>query len=61
VPELRESLGAGLEPVVEALRSRAPVFLRVNLGKTDVPGAMAALLAEGIGTRRKQIAPTYDR
>ena len=43
VPELSQSLGADLEPVAEALRSRAPVFLRVNLGKTDVAGAVAAL------------------
>ncbi len=56
VPELRESLGSDLEPVAEALRSRAPVFLRVNLGKTDVAGAVAALAAEGISTRPHGLA-----
>lgn len=58
VPELRESLGGDLEPVAEALRSRAPVFLRVNRGKTDVAGAVAALAAEGIGARPHPIAKT---
>ena len=48
VPDLRASLGADFEPVAAALRLRAPVFLRVNLGKTDVAGAVAALAAEGI-------------
>jgi 16S rRNA (cytosine967-C5)-methyltransferase len=58
VPELRESLGADFEAVAEALRSRAPVFLRVNLGKTDVAGAMAALATEGIATRPYPLART---
>jgi 16S rRNA (cytosine967-C5)-methyltransferase len=48
VPLLRESLGAELEPVAAALRQRAPVFLRVNLRKTDLAGAIAALAGEGI-------------
>jgi 16S rRNA (cytosine967-C5)-methyltransferase len=58
VPELRESLGADLEAIAEALRSRAPVFLRVNLGKTDVPGAVAALETEGIAVRPHPLATT---
>ena len=58
VPELRQSLGADLEPVAEALRSRAPVFLRVNFGKTDVARAVAALAAEGIGARPVPLATT---
>ncbi|HEY6919229.1 MAG TPA: RsmB/NOP family class I SAM-dependent RNA methyltransferase, partial [Tabrizicola sp.] len=58
VPELRATLGADLEPVAEALRSRAPVFLRVNLGKTDVEGAVKALAAEGIGARPHPLATT---
>ncbi|WP_374426397.1 RsmB/NOP family class I SAM-dependent RNA methyltransferase [Tabrizicola sp.] len=48
VPELRESLGADFAAVSEALRSRAPVFLRANRVKTDVAGAVAALAEEGI-------------
>jgi 16S rRNA (cytosine967-C5)-methyltransferase len=58
VPELRESLGADLEAIAEALRSRAPLFLRVNLGKTDVAGAVAALAAEGIAVRPHPLATT---
>jgi 16S rRNA (cytosine967-C5)-methyltransferase len=58
VPELRESLGPSFAAVAVAMRSRAPVFLRVNLGKTDVGGAIAALAAEGIGVRPHGLATT---
>lgn len=58
VPELRDSLGPDFAPVAEALRSRAPVFLRVNLGKTDVPGAVAALAGEGIAAEPHPLAAT---
>ncbi|WP_333814955.1 RsmB/NOP family class I SAM-dependent RNA methyltransferase [Tabrizicola sp.] len=58
LPELRDSLGDDFVPVAQALRSRAPVFLRVNLGKTDVPGAVAALAAEGIVARPHPLAAT---
>ncbi len=51
VPELRAGLGADFTAVAEALRSRAPVFLRANRVKTDVPGAVAALAEDGIGAR----------
>jgi 16S rRNA (cytosine967-C5)-methyltransferase len=47
-PVLQASLGADCGPVVRALRQRAPVFLRVNLARTDRTAAMAALAAEGI-------------
>lgn len=58
LPDLRASLGAEFAPVAEALRSRAPVFLRVNLGKTDLAGAVAALAAEGILARPHPMAAT---
>lgn len=58
LPELRDSLGPDFEQVAAALRVRAPVFLRVNLGKTDVPGAVAALAAEGIVARPHPLAGT---
>lgn len=58
VPELRDSLGPDFAPVAEALRSRAPVFLRVNLGKIDVPGAVAALAGEGIAAEPHPLAAT---
>lgn len=48
LPELCKGLGANTGAVAAALRSRAPVFLRVNLGKTDLAAAQAALGADGI-------------
>lgn len=58
VPDLRESLGADFEAVAQALQARAPVFLRVNLGKTDVPGAIAALAEAGVEARPHGLAAT---
>ncbi len=58
LPDLRDSLGPDLDAVAEALRSRAPVFLRVNLGKTDPRAAMGALAAEGITARPHPLATT---
>ncbi|WP_295079052.1 RsmB/NOP family class I SAM-dependent RNA methyltransferase [Tabrizicola sp.] len=58
LPELRESLGPRFEAVAEAMRSRAPVFLRVNLRRTDVAGALAALAAEGIAAQPHPLAAT---
>jgi 16S rRNA (cytosine967-C5)-methyltransferase len=58
IPELRRSLGPALAEVAAALRQRAPVFLRVNLGKTDRAGAVAALAAEGITAVAHPLAAT---
>lgn len=58
VPELERSLGERLAPVAEALRARAPVFLRVNLARGTLVGAQAALAREGIVTRPKPLADT---
>ncbi len=55
---MRGSLGARFEPVVALLRTRAPVFLRVNLLKTDVPRAAEALRCDGIETRPHPLSPT---
>jgi 16S rRNA (cytosine967-C5)-methyltransferase len=57
-PELRRSLGAEFEPVLAALRSRAPVHLRVNLRAATREAAAAALAAEGIATRPHPLAAT---
>jgi len=57
-PQMRESLGADFAPVMQALQSRAPVFLRVNLRKATVARAQAVLEAEGIGTRPHPLAAT---
>ncbi|WP_102110127.1 RsmB/NOP family class I SAM-dependent RNA methyltransferase [Oceaniglobus roseus] len=57
-PALSTSLGADFAPVMEALRHRAPVFLRANLARTT-PGAAADRLAgEGIETRPHPLAAT---
>jgi 16S rRNA (cytosine967-C5)-methyltransferase len=58
LPQLRDSLGPDLEAVAQALRSRAPVFLRVNLRKADLARAQAALAAEGISTKPHALAST---
>ena len=46
--ELVRSLGEDLEPVMEALKTRAPVFLRVNAARTDRETARATLLEDGV-------------
>ncbi|MGR3759378.1 RsmB/NOP family class I SAM-dependent RNA methyltransferase [Roseobacteraceae bacterium NS-SX3] len=50
-PEFSESLAGKAEAAALALRERAPVHLRVNLGKTSVQDARSALETEGIRTR----------
>jgi 16S rRNA (cytosine967-C5)-methyltransferase len=49
-PDLEASLGPDFEPVMLALRSRAPVFLRVNTLKGDVGAAMSRLRDDGVET-----------
>lgn len=55
---LRQSLGADFSSVMTALRTRAPVFLRVNLAKTNRTQAQAALATEGIETAPHPLAET---
>lgn len=57
-PPLRASLGDGFVPVLQAMQTRASVFLRVNLRRGGVAAAQAALAAEGIGTRPHPLAAT---
>lgn len=47
-PDFRASLGGAAEEAARALRSRAPVHLRVNALRGTVAGALEALAAEGI-------------
>lgn len=54
---LRASLGSDFAPVMQALRHRAPVTLRVNAARATVPEAMAALAAAGIETAPNPLAP----
>lgn len=54
--DLRASLGADFAPVLQALRQRAPVILRVNAARSTRDAAQAALQAEGIPTRPHPLA-----
>lgn len=47
-PRLQAALGKEFAPVMQALRRRAPVFLRVNVARATVAEAIAALAAEGV-------------
>lgn len=53
---LRAALGAGFAPVAQALRSRAPVFLRVNAARLTREAAQARLAAEGVATAPHPLA-----
>ncbi|MES2434792.1 MAG: RsmB/NOP family class I SAM-dependent RNA methyltransferase [Pseudomonadota bacterium] len=55
---LQAALGDDFVGVMQALRRRAPVYLRVNLAKATVAQAVAALQAEGIICKLNQIAKT---
>lgn len=57
-PRLKASLGDGFAPVMELLRHRAPVFLRVNTARAGVDEAIAALAGEGIVARPGPLAMT---
>lgn len=50
-PHLCAALGDNFVPVLQAMRHRAAVFLRVNLAKTTLQNAQAALRHDGIATR----------
>ncbi|MBL3571175.1 SAM-dependent methyltransferase [Rhodovulum sulfidophilum] len=55
---LRDSLGPAFRPVMDLLRHRAPVFLRVNLRRSGRDEAAAQLAGEGIETRPHALSPT---
>ena len=57
-PALQNSLGDDFEPVMRALRHRAPVFLRANLARATPDQAIAALAAEGITAGLHPLAKT---
>ncbi len=58
LPLFRESLGADAGPVLEALRHRAPVFLRVNLRKATPAEAIRELAEAGIEARPHPLSET---
>lgn len=55
-PRLQASLGADFAPVMQALRHRAPVFLRVNLARQSREKAVERLAEEGIGAQFSPLA-----
>ena len=55
-PLFHNALGVELDSTLQAMRQRAPVFLRVNVAKTTLAKAQSALAAEGIMTRPVDIA-----
>ena len=57
-PEFRATLGRNAETAANALRSRAPVHLRVNTARCTVEQAQDALAAEGISTQPHPAAST---
>ncbi|WP_163849708.1 RsmB/NOP family class I SAM-dependent RNA methyltransferase [Pseudooceanicola aestuarii] len=57
-PALVDAQGADARPIAEAMRNRAPLFLRVNLNRASVTEAATALAEEGIATRPHPLAAT---
>jgi 16S rRNA (cytosine967-C5)-methyltransferase len=55
---LRDALGADFAHVMQAMQTRAPVFLRVNTLKAGLAQAQAILAADGIATRPHPLAAT---
>jgi 16S rRNA (cytosine967-C5)-methyltransferase len=58
IERFRQSLGDDLEPILQALRHRAPVFLRCNARKTTRASAAEALRQDGIDTRQHPLSST---
>ncbi|MEY4984604.1 MAG: hypothetical protein RIR62_2870 [Pseudomonadota bacterium] len=55
-PRLKDSLGPDYTPVMQAMRQRAPVFLRVNPLRATRAAAIAALAADGVEARPHPLA-----
>ncbi|WP_299965743.1 RsmB/NOP family class I SAM-dependent RNA methyltransferase [uncultured Roseobacter sp.] len=58
LPAFEESLGDGAAATAETLKARAPVTLRVNIAKTTLETAAAALAADGVITAPNPVSPT---
>ncbi|MGR3679025.1 MAG: RsmB/NOP family class I SAM-dependent RNA methyltransferase [Paracoccaceae bacterium] len=56
--EFQISLGADARPVADALRQRAPIFLRVNLRNSSRDAAITALAEAGVTTVAHKSAST---
>ena len=57
-PDFQRALGGDADTAAIALQSRAPVHLRVNKSKADVPDAIQQLSGEGIQTHRHPACDT---
>ncbi|WP_050528191.1 RsmB/NOP family class I SAM-dependent RNA methyltransferase [Pseudorhodobacter aquimaris] len=57
-PELLRSYGDKAVAIAQALKSRAPVYLRANLAKLDRDHAIAALGQEGIIAQSSPLSPS---
>ncbi|WP_444666307.1 RsmB/NOP family class I SAM-dependent RNA methyltransferase [Cereibacter changlensis] len=57
-PQLRDSLGERFAPVMQALRHRAPVFLRVNTARCSLEEARQRLAVEAIIAEPHPLAAT---
>jgi 16S rRNA (cytosine967-C5)-methyltransferase len=58
LPRFQAALGDETEAILQALRQRAPVFLRVNTARISLADAKAKLAAEGISSEFNQLAKT---
>jgi 16S rRNA (cytosine967-C5)-methyltransferase len=54
--QMQDSLGADFIGVMQAMRKRAPVFLRVNLARTSHAKAIAALAEDGVRAVGSELA-----
>ncbi len=55
---LKDALGENFTHVLQAFRERAPVFLRVNSARTDVPAAIEALADDGVEAQPHPLTQT---
>ena len=49
-PQMADSLGDDVEPILALMQNRAPTFLRINTARTDLAAAQRALASDGIET-----------
>ena len=56
-PGVQSSLGDRAEPVLQALQSRAPVFLRANIAKVSRAKALEVLARDGVEAVPVELAP----
>ena len=56
--QLQADLGTNFAAIAEAMRHRAPVFLRVNLRRATLGQALAALAEDAIEARPHPLSPT---